>query len=260
MSDKRSILVIAEGEKTEPNLIRYAFEKYQLSYEYEVYSYCTNVYDLYDSLFEGNDAEDIELLGVLKERERASNKNAELIDRHIELLSKNYTDVILLFDFDPQDNRYDSKKLLALARYLSNTTEEGKLYLSFPMCEAYKYLKTLPDIEFLSRRISAKDIRIFKTQANNESCIQNPQHHTREHFDWIISHNLIKAFLMLGVEFNDDTWKSECFNLNHLKLINQEIDLLENENQIEVLSTSLFFICELRPDAIDFKFPLERIP
>jgi hypothetical protein len=111
----------------------------------------------------------------------------------------------------------------------------------------------LPDIEFLSRRISANDIRAFKSQVNNESCIPNPQHHTKEDFDWIISHNLNKAFLLLGIEFNEDTWVEQCFNLEHSRLINQEIDLLENENQMEVLSTSLFFICELRPDVINYK-------
>lgn len=154
MPAKRSILLITEGQRAEPALVRRALAAYGFDAAYEIVPYGANIHDLYARLFTDGQDDSVELLGVLKEKERAAG-NAQAL----ELLNRDYTDVLLLFDFDPHDNRYNDAQLLALAKRFSQSTDEGKLYVSFPMLEAYKHLCALPDAAFFERRVSGSVLR-----------------------------------------------------------------------------------------------------
>jgi hypothetical protein len=154
MPAKRSILLITEGQRAEPALVRRALAAYGFDAAYEIVPYGANIHDLYARLFADGQDDSVELLGVLKEKERAAG-NAQAL----ELLNRDYTDVLLLFDFDPHDNRYNAAQLLALARRFSQSTDEGKLYVSFPMLEAYKHLCALPDAAFFERRVVGSVLR-----------------------------------------------------------------------------------------------------
>lgn len=73
-------------------------------------------------MFEGDeDVDDLYLPLVLRERERNPEKR--------ELLNRNYTDIILIFDFVPQDHLFSQRKLEEMVFYFDERTENVKLYV-----------------------------------------------------------------------------------------------------------------------------------
>lgn len=46
-----------------------------------------------------------------------------------------------------------------MSDYFSESTDEGKLYINYPMVEACKHFKDIPDDEYITRAVSIDDIR-----------------------------------------------------------------------------------------------------
>lgn len=76
---------------------------YSLDLDYEIVSYCTNLYTLYNELFLDNDPSSFDLLQLLKERES--------IQERKKIFDYRYSDILLIFDMDPQANDFDAKKI-----------------------------------------------------------------------------------------------------------------------------------------------------
>ena len=66
---KRKILILVEGAKTDVALMKRLLSTYKIDFNYEIVSYCTNIYTLYQEMFEDNNPADIDLLQLLKSRE-----------------------------------------------------------------------------------------------------------------------------------------------------------------------------------------------
>ena len=98
MAKSTKVLLIVEGAKREVELVRRLFEEYKLQIEREIYVYGTNIYELYERVFEGheNEMDSIDLLQKLKEK-----------DLQNPVLDQTFSDIILIFDYDPQDNIKD---------------------------------------------------------------------------------------------------------------------------------------------------------
>lgn len=107
----KNILAIVEGNSKEPELLKKLFDIYNIT-DREIFSYGATIYDLYDKIEKeyGMEYEDIDIVLFLKS---LNNK------KYNEILDKRYTDIILIFDFDPQDNRYSNEKLKFMMKVLN---------------------------------------------------------------------------------------------------------------------------------------------
>lgn len=96
-SSKKKVLVLVEGAKTDVAVMEKLFNAYfDSDIEYQLVSYCTNIYVLYQEFFAGDDRQDdLDLLQVLKSREDDPEQKKIFDDK--------YTDILLIFDLDPQD-------------------------------------------------------------------------------------------------------------------------------------------------------------
>ena len=127
---ERKILVIVEGAKTDFNLMKRLLKIYGISDNHQIVSYDTNIYTLYNQLPENEEEyEDIDLQQILKEREKD--------ERKIALLNERYTDILLIFDLDPQAPDFSPDKIRKMANYFTESTNMGKLYLNYPMVESF---------------------------------------------------------------------------------------------------------------------------
>lgn len=157
--------MIVEGERKDVRLMKKANELLGLD-NHSIVSYNTNIYELYerllgdikkDSLEENNIAcidPDLDLLQVLKEREHEKEK--------LEILNGDYTDIVLIFDFDPQDNRYKKDVLLALLEFFTESTDKGRLYINYPMVEGLYHFRKLPDYSFKNRKVTKDELVLHK--------------------------------------------------------------------------------------------------
>lgn len=80
-------------------------------------------------------------------------KSILVIVEKLRLLDGRFTDVILVFDFDLQDNRFDADSLKRYAAAFCDSTDRGLLFINYPSVEAYRDFDHLGDMDFLDLRI-----------------------------------------------------------------------------------------------------------
>lgn len=235
MSKKR-VLLIVEGEKSEPKLFRKLFEEYGLDVEYEIYTYGTTIHELYERMFAKGDPDDLSLLSVLKERENDPDK--------LKMLDGDYSDVLLVFDYDPHDNRFNSEGLKEMLAFFGESTDEGKLYLNYPMVEACKHFKSLPvDERFLDRFVSLSDVRTYKRTVGQEACCQNYERDfNKALFDAAILMTVEKIYRINGSLIGGKGFAELCFSADLEEVLERQNAYLADEGKIYVLGTSLMFI------------------
>ena len=76
--EKSQILVLVEGNKTDYNLMNKLLEIYGISDSHEVVSYHTNIYTLYQEMFQEGDPASVDLLQNLKEHEPNPHKGGHV--------------------------------------------------------------------------------------------------------------------------------------------------------------------------------------
>ena len=139
MDETSKILILVEGAKTDLRLMKRLLHIYGIDEGHEVVSYNTNIYTLYKEMFSDGDPDSIDLLQLLKERETDSGRK-EMFDAH-------YSDILLVFDLDPQDPNFSLDKILQMLQFFVESSDMGKLYLNYPMVESFYHMKSIPDEE-----------------------------------------------------------------------------------------------------------------
>ena len=239
---KRKVLLVVEGIKQEVQLFKALFRCFELDLEYEIYSYNTNIYDLYERMFLDGDEEDLSLLGVLKERANETDKV---------LFDQDYSDVLLVFDYDPQDNRFSHARLEEMQAYFNESTDNGKLYINYPMVEACKHFKKLPDEEFFNRSVAIGDIPDYKQIASRESKYQNFERcFTRPDVDAFIAMTAMKAMRVSGID-EGEPFEQSYQKLDHEAVLLSQIDEHNSKGRVWVLGMALLFVMDYSKHLID---------
>ncbi len=88
--------------------------------------------------------EDIDLPFVISKK-----KNYDSIQ-----YKNDFTNIILIFDYEHHDPKFDEEKILKMQRYFTESTDVGKLYINYPMIESYRHLMQIPDDKYEDRKIS----------------------------------------------------------------------------------------------------------
>ena len=106
MSEKvPKILMIVEGAKTDVKLMTHLLDMYGISRNHEIMSYNTNIYTLYREMFADGDPDSMDILQILKSRESDQDKK--------KIFDEVYSDILLIFDLDPQAPDYSADKIRA---------------------------------------------------------------------------------------------------------------------------------------------------
>lgn len=249
---RKKILVLVEGAKTDVALMERLLSLYQIDAKYEIVSYCTNIYQLYREMFQdGEDSfEELDLLQVLKSREKDSHKK-KLFDAKY----NRYTDVLLVFDFDPQDPNFDPEHIQMMQRYFSESSDMGQLYLNYPMVEAFYHMSQIPDEDYPEKMATLAELRArgYKGRVRRET--KNHDYRkfvqTREDCSIVILQNLQKAcFLSTGRTVN---WKEAlCHSqeISHELILQKQCASLKDRSLVAVLCTCVFYIAEYNPERL----------
>lgn len=169
-------LLIVEGhhEKNELfSVILNSFPEIKID-KNNIWVYGTNIYMLYDYITEeyGSDwaenNEDIDLPFIIS-------KKLENIDLRYK---EDYTDIILVFDYERHDPKYSVDKIEAMQRIFNDSADMGKLYINYPLIESYLYLKELPDFNYADRKIpiALQPGSKIKSLILNETCLREVFH------------------------------------------------------------------------------------
>lgn len=227
-NSKGKILLVVEGEKVEPRIL--GSESHGLlsliGADYEIVPFANPIYELYEAY---KDGQYDNLVSYLRQE-----KGLKLDDN---VLSKNaFSAIYLIFDFEPQDHKYSDDKIKDLLDTFNNETELGKLYINYPMVEAYYHLESLPDPNYNARTISINGLNGKKyKKIVHESTALKLNKITKRDLCYIIMHNYNKSKFITNIN-------SE--NILYDKVLDVQIDIKNKNNEIYVLSTFPLFIMD----------------
>ena len=230
--NKNYILVVFEGLLTEKTIFN-NLKQYFLNEKSNTIVYgfhCGEIYSLYNKLEKD---EDLELFALLKENLKDTNKELENIKRN------QVSELYLFFDYDGHARSANDEKLKYMLQLFNDETSDyGKLYISYPMVEAIKHLKD--NVDFKNTIEESK--KIYKSIVA-QNCNNNLQHLDKFTFDdwyFIINENSKKANFIVNNTFTFQTnilKQSEIFN-------NQKAKYIDVENKVAVLSAFPIFLLD----------------
>ncbi|MBQ3008628.1 MAG: hypothetical protein IJN77_07530 [Oscillospiraceae bacterium] len=244
VSEKSKILVLVEGEKTDYKLMDRLLQMYGIGKSHEIVSYNTNIYTLYNQMFRDGDPESVDILQILKEHESDETKK--------KIFDCRYSDILLIFDLDPQDPAFTADKILEMVSFFVESSDMGKLYLNYPMVEAFYHMKDIPDVAYDSYIATLEELRNrkYKERVNKEN--RNHDYSkfatTKEECSAVIKQNIDKAWLLSETErVVDGIVKILPDAINVLKA---QLKKIEEEQLVSVLCTCVFYIADYNPNLL----------
>ena len=233
----RNILLIVEGEATEVevfNKISALFfdKKTKLTF----YPYKSNIYSLYQKI---KDYEELtSTIEILKEI--APNKKMK------SLLNINFSEIYLVFDFDPQEPAYSDTKIKELVSLFNNETEFGKLYVNYPMMESFRDHNNFDMLNYMSRMTCLEGLtsKNYKEYIKNSGYNKNLNNLTIRHFRKFSKLNIAKANYILNNSKNIPDYADYYIISNQKAMLDKQISQKNANNEIFVLNTCMMFIVD----------------
>lgn len=249
------ILFIFEGDELEPRLYR-TMERLYFPKENDniICSFGNNIYDLYNEIMEYDGDGDI----VSVMRERLAARGDSILNG---IRSSDISEIFLFFDYDFQNSHISleeiNKRLEKMLSLFSDETENGKLYINYPMIEFIRYTKELPDIDYAKYVVSREECKDFKRLARDFSAYNSLDHilfkdgeiptkekyiKVKDNWQYLKQMNVCKANqLITGV----NTMPTDKSLINQLSIFERQILLHVNPNRsVAVLNSFPIFIYE----------------
>lgn len=208
-------LFVFEGEKTEKLYFQSLERAFFHGEESRLLaSYTNDLYELYDEIA---DDEDLDLFELIKELNPSTNKDENIKNLRRDQIGQIY----LFFDFEPKDNKFAGQNLLNMLRRFNNETEDGKLFISYPMVEAIRDIDNID--EYLERTVAISDCSggIYKglSAARGSHAYQHARKIDKERWLRLMEANIRKANI-LAAEKNTLEFVSDQVSIAASQLIN----------------------------------------
>ncbi len=238
---KNKILIISEGLKTEVNLINSnlkSLSEHFNTVKLEIIPFEGNIYTLYSKISEYNEEfeDSTTTIDVLKEMyKNDSNK--------LNILNQNISYIYLLFDFEYHDTKSDKntmhKQLIKMQEYFDNETENGLLFISYPMIEAYRDFDLENLNNFKDNFISIDDSINYKMIVGERGINKNISKYDFEMFNKLIFHSICKMNYTIHNSYTLPDYKVFINMVVKKTLINKQFILIKDKKIISVVSLAL---------------------
>jgi len=237
------VAIISEGEKTEKQIIenikRNFWDNEKKQKEIVFLPFKSNIYRLWRTLKE--DEYETDIIDLLAENDKSIEKVISDIGRRF--ISETY----LFFDYDghAKDYRGDVDAVVSeMIRTFNNETENGKIYVSYPMVEAIKDLKKQ---DICSRRCSviAKENIGYKKMVGEIFDFSNLNELKIEDWHFIICNNLKKASCIIYSQFEIVLYLEYVNTFNQACIFKyQKSKFIDIDKTVAVLSGFPFFLID----------------
>lgn len=240
MSD-RNLLFIVEGEADEPKFIRHLFRICYPRQTYKTYTYRTNLHTLAKKLeddYPDFDEDETDICLILRSYESSDTKRA--------ILSEKYSDIFLIFDFEPQHDSPHFETIRRMLNYFQDSTSQGKLFINYPMMQSYKHLPALPDSQFFKTKATISDWGHYKQIVDNISAYTDITKYTYPIFVSLAAHHLKKANYVLTGSYTLPTLDEYC-SWNLTDVFDKQLVYKNHDSFVYVLNTCIFVLADYRP-------------
>ena len=130
--------------------------------------YDAEIYQLYKVLNEEDP--DFDLVELLKERNK---ENAELLRGYTR---DSFAYIYLFFDYDAHSTLADDDKIVEMLNFFNNETENGLLYISYPMLEAIRHYKDMQSFKELTVKCKRANCPYKEECDEVETCLKEPHY------------------------------------------------------------------------------------
>lgn len=222
------ILLVFEGARTEVRVFNAIKKEFFANETNTVHvTYNTSIYQLWEQM---NDDEDLDLLEILRERSKDNKLNLKGIER------ENISQIFLFFDYDGQETMAEDDKIQHMLAHFQEETDNGKLFISYPMVEALKDLNDTSNYE--DNIVIANEDKGYKKVVGESSKYQDLRKLNADDWQYIIKENLCKGNLIVNDEYimpNARLFQDVIFD-------NQLSKFIIPDTKVAVLSAFPFFI------------------
>ena len=205
-------LFVFEGRRAEPQYVN-MLEKHFLGKRISVKCiYNAEIYQLYKQLKDDEFA--IDMVNLLKER---SKENAELLRDYNR---DSFAYIYLFFDYDAHSTLASDDKIAEMLEFFDNETENGLLYISYPMIEAIRHYKDLDSFKDLTVKCKRANCPYMDDCETVDECVTEPNYKT-------ISASECQPLLTDIRKYTREVWqeliRAHIFKMNYL--VNNNFDM-----------------------------------
>lgn len=234
----KKILFLVEGEKTEPTSIKNIASKMFSLFEedYDIVSYKTTIYELYEELV--NDPM-MSLTGLLL------SKNLITLEKGV-LSKEAFSSIFLVFDFEPNYQKYSDDTIRNLLSFFDDETDNGKLYINYPMFESTFYIDDYdnPIQSFKPIPLSECYGKIFKKKTKQITCFKS---NTHLYLDLSRNQDVLCSIRWNYIKAIDLSKKDK---VDYKNILETQIATKNNSKTIIVLSTFVLLIIDYNPSVV----------
>ncbi|MHB9314581.1 hypothetical protein ACW0TP_07190 [Fusobacterium polymorphum] len=194
------ILILLEGEKLDKNIIENLKDIHKFNDNIEVIIYKTNIHILYDHIKnEYGPTWPVKIIPLL--RKRIQNFN---------LQDSDIGQIYLFFDSDMQAPQANNERLEEMFKYFNDETKNGKLYISYPMVEAFFDIDFEQEEYYKNKEIMGTDYVNYKSDKNVK--VNTLKHQDilkdKNKIDIIFKQNIKKLNYIVNTDFSFLDYKS----------------------------------------------------
>jgi len=231
----KNILFVVEGERTEPRFLKRLVTVMRTYKDYKVFSYSANIYRMLEGMFINREIdEDLDFLEYLRSCRGQTDPD--------KVLDMEFSDIFLFFDMDPQDQKYDPEKLRKAVLYFNDSTENGKLYINYPMMESFRHISNPEDLSFLDVMVQRDQIPRYKERVAREGTpeLSDISKVSESMMLRVITLNLLKATLMITGKPEMPTADLFREEITQSNILSEELRSLSGNDELFVLNTCVF--------------------
>lgn len=237
-SSNKKILFLVEGKLESKNVKNIVEKMLSLTEEnYEIISNDTVIYELFEDL---RDDPDLSLVGYLKAKGKITLNPGELS-------KEAFSQIYLIFDFDPHYEKYSDDDIREMLQFFDNETENGKLYINYPMFEATFYIDDFENPKRLYEMVSISECngRCFKKRVKEISCFGR-----KNHLDFSLR-NPNDVYQSIRWNYKRAIYLIKQNELDYTMILEKQIESKNSEaKNFLILSTFVLMIIDYNPEIL----------
>lgn len=245
----KTIAIIVEGQKYEKGVFQSLYQNVLRKIDNAVPKFIAlpageNIYMIWREIAKDSDLDIIEVI-----RERSTDAKKELTG----YVRSDFSEIYLFFDFDAhQDNLpkdCDAATVIAsMLNTFDNETENGKLFISYPMAEAVRDFREGSCEAFSGRCCISFDIGDYKNKSGKDNKLASVKRYKEK--EW---KNVILCYQnRICRLFNEHLSLGSCKGLSALDIYKEQKRHIDSCSEIVILSAfAEYFIDYFRSDIIE---------
>jgi hypothetical protein len=160
-----NVLFIFEGKKTEDTIVN-SLKKHVLNNKLIITcAFDAEIYQLHRKIQEDRD---LDTFSLVRERDEKL-KGYKRYD---------FAEIYLFFDYDAHATSADDENIKDMLSLFDNETEEGKLYISYPMVESLRHISDYDSFKELKVKCKRANCQYMDNCNDKDGCVKEPKYKT----------------------------------------------------------------------------------